>query len=315
MPKLPSPRIFGVSLLAALSLAAVVGCEGQTGIAAAGGPVVRTPPGSISVYQLAGRLGMRVVASTATSATLCSGRDTVTFFADPGGAVYVNAQPFAGHGPISSAGGMLFVPEPLAPQLAQLLPPPAPRPRPTGRWVGPLGPVVIDAGHGGKDPGAISVLKTTEKDVNLAVAERVCDLLAADGVEVVRTRRGDRFVELNDRAAVANRCDAELFVSIHADSCDNPDASGSTVYICRAASLDSLAAARAVERALCDAGVDSRGIREADFRVLVRTSGPAILIELGYLSNPAEARRLQQADYQARLAAAISQAILQHLRS
>lgn len=313
MPKPPFFSLLAGALPVLLSLA--VGCDGQPGIAATGGPVVQAPPGSISVYQLAGRLGMRVVESSETSATLCSGRNTVTLFADPGGAVYVNGQPAPSRGPVTSVSHMLFAQESLGASLAHLVPPREPEPRPVTRWSAPLGPVVIDAGHGGSDPGAISVLGTAEKDVNLAVAERVADLLSARGVEVIRTRRGDTFVELNERAAIANRRDPELFVSIHADSADNPAATGSTVYVCRAASLDSLAAARAVEQALGARGVQSRGIREADFRVLVRTSCPAILVELGFLSNPVEAGRLVEADYQAGLAAAISEAILRHLRS
>lgn len=90
--------------------------------------------------------------------------------------------------------------------------------------------VVIDAGHGGHDPGA-SGSGRREKDLTLALAMAVRDELIRDGrVRVAMTRRDDRFLVLEERAGIARRLGADLFISIHADAADNPQASGATIY-------------------------------------------------------------------------------------
>lgn len=90
--------------------------------------------------------------------------------------------------------------------------------------------VVIDAGHGGHDPGAVAG-DLREKTVTLALARALRDrLLAQGGIRVALTRDADRFLLLPERAGIARRLKADLFISIHADSTGNPDASGATVY-------------------------------------------------------------------------------------
>ncbi len=105
-----------------------------------------------------------------------------------------------------------------------------PRPRIYGTAGKPL--VVIDAGHGGHDPGAISPhTGTREKDLTLAVARQLKDELIASGrVRVALTREDDRFYILQERSAIARNIGADLFISIHADSAPNPNASGATIY-------------------------------------------------------------------------------------
>ena len=169
--------------------------------------------------------------------------------------------------------------------------------------------IVIDAGHGGKDPGAVSPIGLLEKDVNLAVSRETARLLEGDGFDVHMTRRTDRFIELNDRAAIGNRAEADLFVSIHADSCRNPAARGYTLYIRRNASPRCRSAAGAIEKALARSGFGRRGVRRADYRVLVKSDGPAVLVELGFLSNREEARMLQDSETQNQLAACIAEGI------
>ena len=92
--------------------------------------------------------------------------------------------------------------------------------------------VVIDAGHGGHDPGAISVQRgVREKDVTLGIAQAIRDQLVKGGrVRVALTRDDDRFLVLQERYGIARKLNADLFLSIHADSADNPDAQGATVY-------------------------------------------------------------------------------------
>lgn len=95
--------------------------------------------------------------------------------------------------------------------------------------------VIIDAGHGGKDPGNLGTrrYRTTEKDVALAVAQQTADKIKAmyPDVEVVLTRNSDRFLELYERTAIANREKGDLFISIHCDAAENKSAFGSTTYV------------------------------------------------------------------------------------
>ncbi|HUU85157.1 MAG TPA: N-acetylmuramoyl-L-alanine amidase [Phycisphaerae bacterium] len=172
--------------------------------------------------------------------------------------------------------------------------------------------VVVDAGHGGKDPGAQGVGPQAEKTVNLDIAMTLAQLLEERGARVVTTRNTDRFISLDERAALAERYGADLFVSIHADSAQRASATGTTVYIARGASGQSVHAAESIVSALERAGIECRGVEDAGFRVLMGHSRPAVLIECGFLSNYAEARRLAIPSYQADLAAAITDGIADH---
>ena len=127
------------------------------------------------------------------------------------------------------------------------------------------------------------------------------------------TRQGDTFIELNDRADVANNAGADLFVALHCDSNPNPSRQGFTVYIARSPSEASRRLARSIENAMSSSGIKSNGIQGQDYRVLVRTSCPAVLVECGFLSNSWEASILDNADHQDRISAAIADAIIGNL--
>jgi len=260
----------------------------------------------ISIGELAGLLGLRVSESNATHVTLKNSANTVMLFTYTGGKVYVNARPIGTVGDVERIGGQVYVPRALASQIrsamqTSILPGISPRP--------PSGSVVIDAGHGGKDPGATSCIGFYEKTVNLAVARKVTYLLQQKGFKAVMTRDGDTFIELEDRAAVANRYDADLFVSIHADSSPSSSTRGFTIYVSRSPSWSSRQAAGAIAKSLAKTGIDNRGTQNADYRVLVQTRGPAVLVELGYLSNQREAELLRDSSFQSRLAQAIADGI------
>lgn len=169
--------------------------------------------------------------------------------------------------------------------------------------------VVVDAGHGGGDPGALSVTGTPEKRVNLAVARLLERELERVGANVEMVRESDVFVPLDDRASIADRTRCDLFVSIHADSFTSPSAAGPTVFVARGASPTSRAVGAAIDHALRAAGLPSRGVREAGFRVLVGHARPAVLVECGFLSNPAEARLLDSPAHQRELARLIADGI------
>lgn len=188
------------------------------------------------------------------------------------------------------------------------------RPTFTGR---PL--IFLDAGHGGKDPGAIGLTGTHEKDVVLAVAKRVASHLRNSGlVDVGMTRTTDRFIELPDRPHIAIQHRATVLLSIHADSAPRPEAQGATVYVRR--NTPSYARSRALAVHLRDhiltvAPMVERPIRTARLAVLGYRAIPAsALVELGFLSNAADERALRSEAYRERIAQAIADGVLTHIR-
>jgi N-acetylmuramoyl-L-alanine amidase len=265
----------------------------------------------ITVYELANRLNLDVRQVNAKYAWLSNRGNTVLLVLGPNGRAYLNGRPVAGPGGIYLYTDTVWVPAGLAEILQGYLSASARSPlradaalprAANNRPGGPVFHIVIDAGHGGKDPGAVSVYGMYEKTINLAVARSLGARLRAQGVRVTLTREADAFVELDERAAIANRTGADLFVSIHADSCRNRRTNGCTVYMCRGAANAAGRAAAAIVRAMSRAGLPTKGVRLADYRVLTATQCPAVLVELGYLSNPVEARLLAQAGVQEQLA-------------
>lgn len=175
--------------------------------------------------------------------------------------------------------------------------------------------IVVDPGHGGHDPGAgeAGFSPIPEKVIVLDIARDIEELLRAEGAYVVMTRRDDRFVELLERAAVADRTRADLLVSIHADSHRDSSISGPTVYIARSALGQSRRVANSVHAAFRDAGIPCRGVRQADFKVLAEHSRPAILVESGYLTNGHEARNLNSNWYRRKIATCVVDGIARAL--
>jgi len=198
---------------------------------------------------------------------------------------------------------------------------PKPRPQPTERPLTPIGhqlagrTIVVDPGHGGHDPGAgeAGFSPVPEKVIVLEIARIVAQELKARGAHVIMTRNSDRFVELLDRAAIAERNRADLLVSIHADSHRDSRINGPTIYVARAASAQSKRVANRVQAAFRDAGIAVRGVRQADFKVLAAHSRPAILVESGYLTNGHEARNLNSNWYRRKIAACIVDGITRAL--
>jgi N-acetylmuramoyl-L-alanine amidase len=209
--------------------------------------------------------------------------------------------------------------------------------------------VVIDAGHGGRDPGATSVSgQVHEKDLTLIFAQAVRDELVNRGrVRVAMTRDDDRYLTLDDRAAVARRLNASMFVSIHIDSAANPLARGASVYSLSDVASDAEAAAlaarengngdggggRGVDAMLADLAMRSQMSASADlasrlvnkaagrvelrpnphrfaaFHVLRRADAPAVLFEAGYLSNADDEVLLREPNERAKTVLALAQAI------
>ena len=182
--------------------------------------------------------------------------------------------------------------------------------------------VYLDAGHGGYDPGA-SYFGISEKSLTLAIQSRVKAKLEAEGYQVVTTRTSDTYVDLIDRSRAANASESDIFVSIHINASGSSAAQGIETYYyqpyaeypsrinatyhanpTRLSMSDTLA--NAIQSSLINAtGAQNQGVKRQTFAVLRETTAPAVLLELGFLSNPQEAARLNTSAYQETLANAI----------
>lgn len=196
-------------------------------------------------------------------------------------------------------------------------PPSQPLPRPS-----PPGPdrtnnerivVVVDPGHGGGDPGAIGIGGLQEKQVVLDISRQVATILQRQGIQALLTRYDDREIDLQPRVDFAERVNASLFVSIHANaiSLSRPDVNGlETYYYDTGGRL-----ARTIhESILRRTGIPDRRLRRARFYVLRKTSMPAVLVETGFVTGADDAVRLRNPAYRRRMAEAIAEGILRYLR-
>ncbi|BAY84870.1 N-acetylmuramoyl-L-alanine amidase [Calothrix parasitica NIES-267] len=173
--------------------------------------------------------------------------------------------------------------------------------------------VIIDPGHGGKDPGAIGIGGLKEKDVILPISIRVAQILQQNGVQAILTRNSDFFVSLKGRVDMAERRNADLFVSIHANSVglSRPDVSGLEVYYYSSG----YNLARSVRSGILNSvSVRDRGVRRARFYVLRKTSMPAILVETGYVTGREDAAKLASPQYREQMAQGIANGILSYVR-
>ncbi|MDD5613837.1 MAG: N-acetylmuramoyl-L-alanine amidase [Candidatus Omnitrophica bacterium] len=211
--------------------------------------------------------------------------------------------------------------------------------------------IVIDPGHGGKDPGAVGPSGAKEKDIVLSIARLLKNKLERSGYKVVMTRDDDSFVSLWRRVALANRAGADLFISIHANSARARSASGFEVFYLSEASDDDARALAAAEnhplgfeesitedlnvqatiwdllysenrqesmslaRKICLSlessllSVRNRGVKTANFYVLRGVQMPAVLVEVGFLSNKYEESNLTQWKFKSDIADAITEGV------
>lgn len=172
--------------------------------------------------------------------------------------------------------------------------------------------IVLDAGHGGKDNGT-SYEGEKEKDINLAVVEKMKEILEQNGVTVVLTRATDVFISLDERVDIANQIEADLFISIHCnDYPQDTSIKGLECYFPEG-SIDGESYAKSIIEILKKRGnITTRNAKSEDYRVLRNTKMPAVLIELGFISNREERESLVNNDYQKKLAEELAECILQN---
>ena len=230
---------------------------------------------------------------------------------------YVGINPDGVVGPITwgrlrefcgGSGGGIAPPCPCPPPVEPpVVLPPVPPP------ITPRRRVVLDAGHGGADSGAVAHGRR-EKDDNLRLTRAVRQILVAQGVEVIMTRDADITLSLAERSAIANRNNPDLFVSIHRNASTNTNANGVENFVFTTASNATLLRAFDVLDELATAGVqNNRGVLRANFSVLRNTNAPGMLLEVGFITN-AEDNRLFDRNFDA-YAAAIARGIIEALNS
>ncbi|MBC6475420.1 MAG: N-acetylmuramoyl-L-alanine amidase [Hormoscilla sp. GM102CHS1] len=190
---------------------------------------------------------------------------------------------------------------------------PRPSPRNPGRRDNERLVVVVDPGHGGGDPGAIGIGGLQEKQVVLDISRQVATILQRQGIQALLTRFDDREIDLQPRVDFAERVNASLFVSIHANaiSLSRPDVNGlETYYYDTGVRL-----ARTIhDSILRRTGIPDRRVRRARFYVLRKTSMPAVLVETGFVTGADDAPRLRNPAYRRRMAEAIAEGIVRYLR-
>ncbi|MEL6815614.1 MAG: DUF3747 domain-containing protein [Cyanobacteria bacterium J06598_3] len=172
--------------------------------------------------------------------------------------------------------------------------------------------VVIDPGHGGRDPGAVGIGGLREKDINITVSRRVQASLREKGINAVLTRSDDRELDLEPRVDIAERADADVFVSIHSNaiSLSRPDVNGlETFYYSSGFRLAQTIHNNVLQRT----DLRDRGVRRARFFVLVNTSMPAVLVETGFVTGREDAARFRDPAAVNRIADGITGGILQYL--
>lgn len=174
--------------------------------------------------------------------------------------------------------------------------------------------IVVDAGHGGFDPGAIGVTGLEEKVPNLAVAKEIARLLREKNHRVLLTRKRDEFNSLQQRVKFANKNKADIFVSIHGNSFNNSHTGGVETYYNESKNNQNRFLAEKIHDKLGRSlGIKNRGIKESNFYVIKYTDMPSALIEVAFLSNPREEKLLKKKTFQHKAAALIVDGVLDYL--
>ncbi len=185
--------------------------------------------------------------------------------------------------------------------------------------------IVLDAGHGSPDGGAVGVSGVLEKDINLAIVLKLEEILEVRGVNVILTRTDDsglhdgsgtirsmKVTDMNRRLEIINGSGADLFISIHMNSLNDSSVNGLHIfYDSKHESIKMIA--EKIQNVLAEAtGASSHEVREASssLYLMKNTSIPGILVECGFLSNPEEEQKLADEEYQSRIAWAIANALL-----
>ncbi|MCF8009508.1 MAG: N-acetylmuramoyl-L-alanine amidase family protein [Halanaerobiales bacterium] len=173
--------------------------------------------------------------------------------------------------------------------------------------------IVLDAGHGGFDPGAVGS-NLQEKDVNFKIVKRLESILKSHGFKVLLTRDDDTFISLSQRVQFANNNNARLFISIHNNSSNKNTSEGTETFISPNKTGDSYLLANSIQNQLVN-GLElvNRGVKKENLYVIKYTKMPAVLVEVAFLSNPNEEKLLRDEKFITKTAVSISRGIFDYL--
>lgn len=274
--------------------------------------------------------GLRLVRGSRGDELLVTNRNTRLVFAKDSRTAQINGANVALSFPVAVDKGAAFITQlDLAKTVDPLIYPPKASAK-------KISTIVLDPGHGGKDPGNRAGWRY-EKTATLALASELRDQLTKAGFNVILTRSKDKYVELAERPDIANRRNADLFVSLHFNatetgkaevsgpetycitpvgaSSSNAQGEGANHGACLANRVEnkSLLLAFAVHKSLVKIlGAADRSVRRARFAVLRDAEMPAILVEGGYMTHPAEGQKIFDAAYRRQMATAIVKGILHY---
>ncbi len=188
--------------------------------------------------------------------------------------------------------------------------------------------VVIDSGHGGRDPGKTAPDGTLEKDLNLAIALKLQKYLEAADINIIMIRTTDcglyeesapnkKVQDMKNRIAIMNQSEVDLVVSIHQNSYQDNSIKGAQVFYHSASSVGKTLAETLQKRLIEDVDPDNhrKAKPNSSYYLLESTTKPAVIIECGFLSNPSEAQKLKSDYYQDEIAWAIHMGVLQYLNT
>lgn len=189
-----------------------------------------------------------------------------------------------------------------------------------------IGTVVLDAGHGGNDPGKVGVNKCIESDINLSIVLKLKDYLEKNNVQVVLTRKdknglydendtNKKVTDMKNRCKIINEADCDLMVSIHQNSYSSSGVKGAQVFYFKN-SNDGEKIAKIIQARLIDEVDKDNGRQSKDndsYYILKNVECPAVIVECGFLSNYEEAELLCDEKYQEKLAIAIGNGIIEYL--
>ncbi|HEX9974672.1 MAG TPA: N-acetylmuramoyl-L-alanine amidase [bacterium] len=175
--------------------------------------------------------------------------------------------------------------------------------------------VLIDAAHGGRDPGAVSNSGRSEKEIVLSISKKLEKVLKQEGLRVEMTRKNDTFVSLQNRIQLSQKSGTDLLVCIHNNNSRDLTERGFTTFYQRqnqkSMKLDSLVHAEFNDLNL----MPDKGGRDASFYILKESIAPAIIIDLGFLSNPDDEKLLTDLEFQSQFVVSLKEAILKYIDS
>ncbi len=192
--------------------------------------------------------------------------------------------------------------------------------------------VVVDAGHGMPDGGAVGVGGTIEQKINLDISHKVCEVLQGKNIKVVMTRVTENSIctdcegksirqikreDMNKRLDIIKKSNADLFISIHMNYFNNSGVDGLRLFYDKKHS-ETLKLAEYIQERMSEvtgAGMYAVKASDPDLFLMKNTPVPAVLVECGFLSNPEEEKKLNDADYQSRIAWAIADAVEKYYKT